>query len=96
MTDQAQIPVDEVGQYWPTPWSSEDGGSLRWFCAGGQAGLGIQPGERLEVTAVKDAYASDMVIRRNEGELYALRHEMPGPVARSRRRCAAGLRSLIR
>ena len=77
MTDQAQVPGDDVGQYWPTPWSSEDGGSLRWCCAGGQAGLGIQPGERLEVAAVKDAFASDMVIRRNEGELYALRHEMP-------------------
>ncbi len=77
MSDAQQIPVDDVGSYWPTPWSSEDGGSQRWCCAGGQPGLAISAGERLEVAAVRDAFATDMVIRRSDGELYALRHEMP-------------------
>jgi hypothetical protein len=41
-------------------------------------GLGIRPGERLEVTAAVDAFATDMLVRREPGELYALRHEMAG------------------
>jgi hypothetical protein len=43
----------------------------------GQAGLGIAPGERLEVGAVHQALATDALVRRDPGELYALRHEMP-------------------
>ncbi len=41
------------------------------------AGLGIRPGERLEVAAVHDAFATDVLVRREPGELYALRHDMP-------------------
>ena len=65
------------GAYWPRPWTSEDGGPRRLCFPDGQAGLGIEPGESLEVTAWKDAFASDMVIRREPGELYALRHTIP-------------------
>lgn len=61
------------GAYWPAPWSGEDGGPRRWGCAG-TPGLGIRPGERLEVAAARDAFATDVLARRGEGELYALRH----------------------
>ena len=59
--------------YWPAPWTAEDGGGRRWGVAG-TPGLGLRPGERLEVKAARDAFATDMLIRRDAGELYALRH----------------------
>jgi hypothetical protein len=66
-----------AGSYWPRPWSCEDGGPRRWGNPDGQAGLDIKPGERLRVKAKMDAYACDMVIRREPGELFALRHTLP-------------------
>ena len=66
-----------TGGYWPRPWTCEDGGPRRWGCANGLTGLGIQPGERLEVAAVHDAFATDALVRREPGELYALRHDIP-------------------
>jgi len=65
------------GSYWPQPWTSEDGGPRRWGNADGQAGLDIEPGEKLRVEATIDAYACDMLIRREPGELFALRHTLP-------------------
>ena len=72
-----------AGAYWPEPWTCEDGGPRRWGCATGQDGLGIGPGERLEVAAVHEAFATDLLVRRGPGELYALRHDIParGPLA---------------
>lgn len=64
------------GAYWPAPWTGEDGGPQRWCCAG-TPGLGIGPDERLEVAASRDAFATDMLARREPGELYALRHDIP-------------------
>jgi hypothetical protein len=66
-----------VGAYWPRPWTCEDGGPLRRCCADGVPGLGIRPGERLEVAASVDAFGTDVLLRREPGELYALRHQMP-------------------
>lgn len=65
------------GSYWPRPWTCEDGGPRRWGCPAGQAGLGIERGEGLEVAAVRDAFATDLLVRREPGELYALRHDIP-------------------
>src|SRR5215210_6220450 len=65
------------GAYWPQPWSCEDGGTRRWGSAQGQPGLAITSGERLEVAAVHDAFATDLLVRRDPGELYALRHDIP-------------------
>ena len=72
-----------TGGYWPQPWTCEDGGPRRWGVGDGQAGLGIEVGERLEVAAVHDAFATDLLVRREPGELYALRHDMSfgGPQA---------------
>ena len=66
-----------TGAYWPQPWTGEDGGPLRHGCADGVPGLDILPGERLEVAAVRDAFATDVLLRREPGELYALRHDIP-------------------
>jgi hypothetical protein len=66
-----------AGAYWPRPWSCEDGGPRRWGVASGQAGLGIRAGENLEVAAVHQAFGTDALVRREPGELYALRHGMP-------------------
>jgi hypothetical protein len=66
-----------AGAYWPRPWTCEDGGPRRWGVASGQPGLDIGRGEGLEVVAVHDAFATDALVRREPGELYALRHEMP-------------------
>lgn len=65
------------GSYWPQPWTCEDGGPRRWGNPVGQAGLDIKPGEGLRVAAKMDAFASDMLIRREPGELFALRHTIP-------------------
>ena len=65
-----------TGGYWPRPWTCEDGGPRRWGCAG-RAGLGIRADERLEVAAAYDAFATDALVQREPGELYALRHDIP-------------------
>jgi len=49
---------------------------MRRCCADGVPGLGIRPGERLEVTAAVDAFGTDVLVRREPGELYALRHDI--------------------
>jgi hypothetical protein len=48
---------------------------MRHCCAPG--GLALGPDERLEVAASVDAFCTDVLARREPGELYALRHEMP-------------------
>lgn len=65
------------GSYWPQPWTCEDGGPRRHCWADGVAGLGIREGERLEVAAATDSFATDVLVRRDPGELYALRHDVP-------------------
>lgn len=66
-----------TGAYWPRPWSGEDGGPRRWGIPEGQPGPGVKPGERFEVKAFRDAFATDLLVRREPGELYALRHDLP-------------------
>jgi len=50
---------------------------MRRCCADGIPGLAIRPGERLEVAAAVDAFATDALVYREPGELYALRHDIP-------------------
>jgi hypothetical protein len=66
-----------TGAYWPRPWTAEDGGPRRWGVPDGQPGPGLVPGEGLRVAAVRDAYATSALVRREPGELYALRHARP-------------------
>jgi hypothetical protein len=51
----------------------------------GLPGLGLQAGERLELTASVEAFATDSLVLREPGELYALRHGIPrlgGPMSK--------------
>ena len=61
---------------WPSPWPAEDGGPQRKQLASGAAGLAIEPGDRLVLAAHRDALATTMVVLRNPGEVFALRHTL--------------------
>lgn len=61
--------------YWPSPWPGEDAGPRRSQAPHGVKGLQIVEGERLEVTS-RDAFAVTMVILREPGEVYLLRHTL--------------------
>lgn len=61
---------------WPGPWPAEDGGPRRTAALDTLPGLGIGAGERLVVGAVRDALATTMVILRDPGEVYVLRHTL--------------------
>jgi hypothetical protein len=65
---------DRAAALWPSPWPAEDGGPRRQQTAPAPARLGLQAGERLEVAAVRDAFATTMAVLREPGELFALRH----------------------
>ena len=65
------------GGYWPRPWTCEDGGPERHGCPEGLPGPGLRDGERLAVATSRDAWATDALVCREPGELYALRHEIP-------------------
>ncbi len=56
--------------YWPSVWPSEDGGPARL-----QTVAGAGPGDRVEVVH-RDAIATTMIVTREPGELYALRHTL--------------------
>ena len=66
-------PVDALSGYWPSPWPGEDGGPARRQTPVSGAGLGIQPGDTLTVTS-RQALVATMVVLRNPGEVYLLRH----------------------
>jgi hypothetical protein len=60
--------------YWPSRWPAEDGGPTRRQAPASGPGLGIRPGERLEVTATRDVTVATMTVLRAPGETYLLRH----------------------
>ena len=59
--------------YWPSRWPGEDGGPRRTQDPAAGRGLGIRPGERLEITS-RDVPVATMVMLRDPGEAYLLRH----------------------
>lgn len=59
--------------YWPSPWPAEDGGPRRLQQPRGGGGLDLRPGEHLEVAA-RDALVATMVVLRDPGEVFLLRH----------------------
>ncbi len=64
---------NRIPGYWPSRWPGEDGGPRRTQTPRSGGGLGIRPGEHLEVTS-RDALAATMVVVRDPGEVYLLRH----------------------
>jgi hypothetical protein len=65
--------------YWPSRWPGEDGGPRRTQAPRTGRGLDLQPGEHLDVVA-RDVPAATMVVLRDPGEAYLLRHTF-GPDA---------------
>jgi hypothetical protein len=65
--------VNPIPGYWPSRWPAEDGGPARTQAPRSGTGLAIQPGERLAVVS-RDAPAATMVVLRDPGEAYLLRH----------------------
>lgn len=61
---------------WPGPWPAEDGGPRREQQPHGLRGLAIGPGEGLRLAAARDAWAATMVVLREPGEVFVLRHTM--------------------
>lgn len=61
---------------WPGPWPAEDGGPSREAAVSGLPDLAIGPGERLRTTAARDALGTTMVVLREPGEVFALRHTL--------------------
>jgi hypothetical protein len=59
--------------YWPSPWPAEDGGPRRTQAPRSGHGLGLRPGAALEVLS-REVPAATMVVLRDPGEAYLLRH----------------------
>ncbi len=59
--------------YWPSRWPAEDAGPERRAVPRSGTGLGIRPGEELAVTS-REAVVATMVVLRDPGEVYLLRH----------------------
>jgi hypothetical protein len=66
------IAGDDPG-YWPSRWPGEDGGPRRTEIPRSGSGLGLGPGDRLTVTT-REAIVATMVVLRDPGEVYLLRH----------------------
>lgn len=67
--------IERPAGYWPSPWPGEDGGPQRSQAPQGIPGLGLRSDEKLTV-ASRDALASTMVILRQPGEVFVLRHTL--------------------
>ncbi len=59
--------------HWPSRWPAEDGGPARQQHPRSGSGLALRPGERLEAVS-REAMAATMVVLRDPGEAYLLRH----------------------
>lgn len=73
MTTSERAASSPPAGYWPSRWPGEDGGPRRTQAPSFGAGLDIGPGEALDVTS-REVIAATMVVQRDPGELYLLRH----------------------
>ncbi|MGZ4796148.1 MAG: hypothetical protein ACXV8T_09660 [Acidimicrobiia bacterium] len=64
---------DDAPGYWPSRWPGEDGGPRRTEIPRSGTGLGLGPGEWLEVTT-REVVVGTMAVLRDPGEVYLLRH----------------------
>jgi hypothetical protein len=62
-----------MSAYWPGPWSCEDGGPERHQVPHGTSPLGLGTGDTLDVVS-RLVPAATMVVTRDPGEVYLLRH----------------------
>lgn len=61
---------------WGGGWPAEDGGPTREQTVPGSGGLGLGAGETMALAAQRDAFACTMVVLRDPGEVFVLRHTM--------------------
>ena len=59
--------------YWDSPWPAEDGGPTRRAVPHRRGGTGLIPGGAVEVVH-REVFAATMVVLRDPGETYLLRH----------------------
>ncbi len=71
--DQPVDITDGAIGYWPSRWPGEDGGPRRTEIPRNGTGLGIRAGDSLTVTT-REAIIATMVVLRDPGEVYLLRH----------------------
>lgn len=70
-----------TGAYWDSPWPAEDGGTRRLQVPSGpHPGLGLADGRELVVTH-RESPGTTMVVLREPGEVYVLRHGFGPEVA---------------
>jgi hypothetical protein len=67
------VTITTVPGHWPSRWPAEDGGPVRRQAPLSGGGLGIEGDERL-VATWREATAATMVVLRDPGECYLLRH----------------------
>jgi hypothetical protein len=65
--------VQQLDAYWPGPWPAEDGGPARTAVPRRGNGLDLRAGGTLRATS-RDAPVATMVVLRDPGEVYLLRH----------------------
>ena len=63
--------------YWKSPWPAEDGGPRRSQAPVGVAGIARAAPDRAPIVTWRDAFGATMLVLREPGELFALRHTMP-------------------
>jgi hypothetical protein len=88
-------PADATGErggagYWKSLWPAEDGGPRRSQVPVGVAGIAPRP-DRAPTVTHRDAFGATMLVLREAGELFALRHTMP---ARAEQPCTAWVERL--
>lgn len=79
MTDLPQAPPSGPRSHpglWPGPWPAEDGGPKRLAAVHGVVELGAAGAGGLEVTATRDTLGTTMVVLRDPGEVFVLRHTL--------------------
>ncbi|MCJ7438509.1 MAG: hypothetical protein MUP97_12215 [Acidimicrobiia bacterium] len=67
------VTPDAALGYWPSRWPAEDGGARRTQAPRSGRGFDVGPGETLAVVS-RDVPAATMVVLRDPGEAYLLRH----------------------
>lgn len=73
---EAPLPTTSGAARWPSRWPAEDGGATREQACRTPSGLDISANERLELAARRDAFASTMIVLRQPGQVFALRHTL--------------------
>jgi hypothetical protein len=84
---EAPLPTAYDLARWPSRWPAEDGGPSREQACRPPTGLRISAHEGLKLAARRDAFASTMIVLRQPGEVYVLRHTLGRRPLRDQSEC---------